>query len=532
MRRYLLMAVMVVAATSCFAGVSISAPSYGSTVGSPVHFVASASGSAQIASMIIYVDGNQDYLIYSDNVDTYISLAIGSHYAVIKAWDTYGNVYSSSENFTVGSTSSSSTSSSGVWVNLSSPGNGVTVGSPVTVTANAGSANGISGWVVYVDDQNAFQAYNNSSSLSASVNVGAGTHTLYVRAWDKSNGQYGTSSRVSISVGSSGSGDRTWVNLSSPLNGSSGGSPVTVTANGGSPNGISGWVVYVDDQNAYQTDNGSNSLSASVNIGGGSHTLYVRAWDKSNGQYGTSSKISFSVSGSTSSSGSAGGSTVTAGKTIYDIQSLGGWDSCTVCAGANGNGPSASYDLWQWQSDPSMDGKSSRFVIWGGAPFSDVLWWKSVSNAIGNTTVPHHFIYDTYFMVDNSSAVQSMEFDINQFVNGHSLIFGTQCNVLDGNNWDIWDNQNNRWVHTGVWCGAPSARTWHHLTVEVERASDGGDWLHYVAITLDGNKHYIDAWYPPSSTGWSGITLNFQMDSDYAGHGYSTWLDKLTFSYW
>ena len=291
-------------------------------------------------------------------------------------------------------------------------------------------------------------------------------------------------------------------------------------------------MVYSDDQNAFQSNNNSNSLTASVNLSAGTHTLYVRAWDRANGQYGTSSKISVTVNGSSSSSAATAGSTVTAGSSIYDIQTLGGWGDCTVCAGAGGNGPSASYSMSQWQGDPSLDGKSTKFTIWGGSAFADVLWWKSLSSAIGDTSAPHHFIYDTYFMVDNSGAVQSMEFDINQFVNGHSLIFGTQCNVLDGNNWDVWDNQNSRWVHTGVYCGAPSAWNWHHVTVEVERASDGGDWLHYVAITLDGNKHYIDSWYPPTSTGWSGITVNFQMDGNYAEQQYSTWLDKLTFSYW
>jgi hypothetical protein len=389
--------------------------------------------------MIVYVDGNQDYLIYASSLDTYINLGGGTHYAVIKAWDNYGNVYSSSESFTVGS--------------LPAP------------PSSGGSSNG------------------------------------------------------------------TWVNLSTPANGTSLGSPVTVNANGGSANGISGWVVYVDERNVYQIDNNSNSLSASVNIGSGSHTMYVRAWDRSNGQYGTSSRISFSVGGSTSSSSNDGG-TVTAGSSTYDIQTLDGWGDCTVCAGAGGNGPSADYSMWRWQSDPSLDGKSSKFIVWGGAPYSDVLWWKSLSSSIGNTTAMHHFIYDTYFMVDNSNAVQSLEFDINQFVNGHSLIFGTQCNVLDGNNWDVWDNRNNQWVHTGVWCGAPVALQWHHVTVEVERASDGGDWLHYIAITLDGNKYYIDRWYPPAWSGWTGVTVNFQMDTDYAGHGYSTWLDKLTLSYW
>ncbi len=186
----------------------------------------------------------------------------------------------------------------------------------------------------------------------------------------------------------------------------------------------------------------------------------------------------------------------------------------------------------RWQSSPSLDGKSTKFSIWGSTPFSDVLWWKSLSSAIGDTSKPHHFIYDAFFYLTNSAAVQGLEFDINQFVHGHSLIFGTQCNVLNGNHWDIWDNRNSRWVSTGKYCPTPAANKWHHVTVEVERASDGGDWLHYVAITLDGEKHYLDAWYPPASTSWSGITVNYQMNGNYQMADYSVWLDKLTFSYW
>ena len=65
-----------------------------------------------------------------------------------------------------------------------------------------------------------------------------------------------------------------------------------------------------------------------------------------------------------------------------------------------------------------------------------------------------------------------------------------------------------------------------------ELVAAGGELVRYIAITLDGNKYYIDRWYPPAWSGWTGVTVNFQMDTDYAGHGYSTWLDKLTLSYW
>ena len=237
----------------------------------------------------------------------------------------------------------------------------------------------------------------------------------------------------------------------------------------------------------------------------------------------------------TTTSSSSGSSSVTAGNTIWNVQSLGDWGSCTVCAGAGGWGPSAGYSMEQWQGSPSLSGQATKFSIWGGTPYSDVLWWKQLIDGYANPGAnwnSHHFIYDTYFMVDNTDAVQALEFDINQFVNGHSLIFGTQCNVRAGNRWDIWDNQNSRWVSTGIWCPAPSAWTWHHVTIEVERAGDGGDWLHYLSITLDGDKHYLDAWYPPTSSGWNGVTVNFQMDGNFQMASYSTWLDKLTLSYW
>lgn len=441
MRKLTSFLAFIFAATACFAGVTISSPGSGATVGSPVHFVASASGSTTIASMILYVDGTKYSTVYSNNLDTYVSLTNGSHYVQINSWDNNGNIYKASENIYVSGSSSTSTS---------------------TNTSTSGA----------------------------------------------------------------------WVNLTSPSNGASVGSPVTVTANGGSANGISGWVVYVDDANAYQVNNNSNSLSASVNIGSGTHTLYVRAWDRSNGTYGTSSKISLSVGGSTSSSGSTGGSTVTAGTPIYNIEQMSGWGSCSACAGAGGNGPVAGYSMTPGVGSPSLDGKSAQFSIWGDTPYSDVLWWKSLSSIIGDTSKPHHFIYDGYFYLNNPSVAQALEFDINQFVNGHSLIFGTQCNLLNGHVWDVWDNRNNRWVHTSKYCGTPSANTWHHFTIEVERASDGGDWLHYVSITLDGNKTYLDAWYPPASTSWTGVTVNVQMDGNYQMADYSMWLDKLTLSYW
>ena len=90
-------------------GVTISSPAPGATVGSPVHFVASATGSTTIASMIIYVDGAQQYLVYAPSLDTNLNLGAGTHNILVKAWDNWGGIYQQTETITVGGAASSST---------------------------------------------------------------------------------------------------------------------------------------------------------------------------------------------------------------------------------------------------------------------------------------------------------------------------------------------------------------------------------------------------------------------------------------
>src|SRR5262245_9178468 len=67
------------------------------------------------------------------------------------------------------------------------------------------------------------------------------------------------------------------VNVSSPANNYSGTSPVHVAATASSDQKITGWVVYLDGQVAYQS--GSSSIDTQVIAGKGAHQLVVRAWD-------------------------------------------------------------------------------------------------------------------------------------------------------------------------------------------------------------------------------------------------------------
>jgi hypothetical protein len=93
-------------AGAAFAGVTVSSPTAGSSVSSPVHFVASASSTSAVTAMKIYVDNNVAFSTSSSKLDTNVTMSAGSHYVVVQAWDSSGNVLKTPMNITVSSVSS------------------------------------------------------------------------------------------------------------------------------------------------------------------------------------------------------------------------------------------------------------------------------------------------------------------------------------------------------------------------------------------------------------------------------------------
>jgi hypothetical protein len=61
-------------------------------------------------------------------------------------------------------------------------------------------------------------------------------------------------------------------------------------------------------------------------------------------------------------------------------------------------------------------------------------------------------------------------------------IWGNQCRVVGGNEWDIWDNVNSRWVPTGVVCN-PLNNAWNRVTIQAHRESDNSPL--FSSITLN-----------------------------------------------
>jgi hypothetical protein len=321
------------------------------------------------------------------------------------------------------------------------------------------------------------------------------------------------------------------IGISTPAPGTGVSSPThfvyTASSDTGTP--ISSMILMVDNVEKYRTYSAKIDTYQSLSLGW--HQVMVKAWDGT-GRYYQAGNYGVNVTSGGSASTAPTSQTASGSATFSNIEQMSGWGHCDTCAGAGGSGPSAPYSLTQGVTSPSLDGKSAKFWIGGSTPYTDVLWWKQLvpeSKASYNSSI-HHFVYDLYYYTDNAAAAQSIEWDVNQFVNGRSYIFGSQCSYRSAGTWDVWDNVHSHWISTGIKCPALQSRTWQHVVLEFERTTDNR--LRYISITLNGTKHYLNWYYASTATSWSGITVNYQMDGNYQQADYNTWVDKMNLSAW
>lgn len=236
--------------------------------------------------------------------------------------------------------------------------------------------------------------------------------------------------------------------------------------------------------------------------------------------------------------------TQTQGHSFSNLQHSNGWS-------AYGQGPPTfidcspspcdgiTFSMDQGIATPSRSGAATQYTLGGTAVYTDALFNNHLIGDLSSQGMPdsnhalvptyHSFTYDVYFYGTNLELSQAVEFDINQFFNNLGFIWGHECRIAGGNEWDIWDNVNQHWVPTGVACH-PTNNAWNHLTLQVQRTSD--NQLLYQSITLNGVTNTINKYYNPGSApGWHGVTVNYQMDGNYQQSPYSVYLDDLTFTY-
>jgi hypothetical protein len=369
----------------------------------------------------------------------------------------------------------------------------------------------------------------NGSSLNTSLNLSPGTYNTDVQEWDNCGGAAKTPITVKVTAGGTG------VHVTSPANNSSVGSSVnfTATATTSCSKGISAMGIYTAPSQLAYVVNGA-SMNHDLSLGAGTYHTVVEEWDNCGGAATT--PITISVNGS----GGGGG-----GNTFTSIQSAGQWEQAgqvaptfVDCSPSPCDG--IKFSMNQGVSSPSMSGNATQFYLGGSTAYGDALFDNHLIGPMSSQGMPdknqtlvptlHDFTYDLYFFGDNLGASEALEFDINQFFDGMGFIWGHECRIAGGNEWDVWDNQSGHWVATGIPC-YPNNNAWNHVTITVERNSN--NQLVYKSITLNGNTQTLNWTYGHGSApgSWYGVTINYQQDGNYKQTPYDIYLDKVSFTY-
>ena len=301
------------------------------------------------------------------------------------------------------------------------------------------------------------------------------------------------------------------VTVTSPAPGSTTSSPVHFVASATSSNPVSSMMIYVDNAPVFTVY--KSSLDTYVSMGNGSHSIAMKSWDSTGAV--TVKTLGISVNGTAATAG---------GGTYWAVDQMNGWTVCSNCAGTSGQQDAASW-FKQGVSSPSMDGNAMQFFIGGTTPYRNALWYKGFG-----PNSAHHFTYDVYFYLTNPNFSEALEFDLNQYIGGRKYIFGHQCSPKWSKTWDTWNQTTGHWESTGIACPVFPAYQWNHVVIEVERTTD--NQLHYVAITFNGVKNYVNRYRPSNGSSWNGFSVDFQMDGDSAQNDYATWLDNMNINYW
>ena len=409
---------------------------------------------------------------------------------------------------------------------VSSPANGETVSSSAAYVAAATTntcSRGVASMGVYVENKLIYVV--NGTNLNTIISLNPGKYNTVVEEWDYCGGA--TFTPVGITVA-----NQTGVWVTSPVNNSDVSWLVNyvATATTACSKGVAAMGIYVNDQLVYVVNGARLNTQMNLsNLGAGAQRTVVEEWDNC----GRSAYIPINV-------------TVHGkGQILSSIQSAGGWNAWgefapdyAICSAPC---PGVTWSMSQGMQSPSMSGHSTQFNLGGTTPYADVLWSNPLIGQFSTQGLPdsdhkllptlHSFTYDAYFSTSNLSLTQVLEFDISMYMNGVGMIWGNQCRIAGGNEWDIWDNINAKWVPTGVACN-PIGNGWNHVTIHAQREPD--NTLLFQSITLNGVTANINKAYPPFSVpySWWGITVNYQMDGNGKQSANSTYLDNFSLTYW
>jgi len=252
-------------------------PVNGSTVVSPVHVVAASTSNVAVVAMQIYDNDNLVYSNSSNSLDTYLTMPMGSHYLVVKAWEASGGDFFTPLTIQVGSLPSPTPIPTPTPTPTPAPAIQFSA-SPTSIAAGQSS---ILSWSTTNATSVDIEPGVGVMGPSGSVRVTPSSSTTYTATATGSGGNSSSAATVTVQTGGCAlNSQNPSVTVCMPANGASLTSPVHVVAGTTSSVPVVAMQVYEDDQMVYQ--NSSNSIDTSLAMTTRSHYLVIKGW-QSNG---------------------------------------------------------------------------------------------------------------------------------------------------------------------------------------------------------------------------------------------------------
>ncbi|HWR14085.1 MAG TPA: PKD domain-containing protein [Terriglobales bacterium] len=244
-------------------------PTNNSTVTGAVRFTATTTSSSEVTAIRVYVDSVSVYVVYGSSLDTTLTLAQGSHYVVLQAWNAGGEIAKAPLNVTV-------TNLPPVAKLTASPSSGI---APLTVSASTNGSYDPDGTITSTSIN---FGDGSSVSLGSGLKVFSvpGTYTITAKVTDNSGVSATAEATVTVSPG---------VTISQPTAGATSGSPARITARAVGWSPITAMQIYVDNSLKYSAN--AASVDVWVPMASGTRYVVVQAWDSSGKVYKSSVTI-------------------------------------------------------------------------------------------------------------------------------------------------------------------------------------------------------------------------------------------------
>ncbi len=330
-------------------------------------------------------------------------------------------------------------------------------------------------------------------------------------------------------------------------------SPVHFQATAESDAEITGYVVYLDNQIAYQ--NFARQLDAWVVVAPGAHSVYIKAWDSNNSLLSTPT-YEFDVTGFDPPTPPTSATRVAriAESSLWVVDNN---------PGVGGNCNDGSIGTFQSSSDPNTSNSpdyprtGQHFVLKSKCQYDDTLFYRKDGRDPSPYAGDTNFLWDFWFYIPTTTqhaSVQALEFDFFQALplsdGVHEFMFGSQCNYAS-NQWQLWLPQGGglTWVNAGLSPCQFSTGSWHHATYFLQRvipagyqkipatfspSSDTNSGLRFGTLTIDGNTMYLGGLsnstipYHWSST----LGVQHQLDSAQNGATIEEYVDNESVTAW